>query len=135
MKTKRIAKILGLGLATALAFSLGAGIGITPVLPMIEELERIQFTGQVFLFYSNRTKSSAAYDDELKNISLKNYTYLSIITSETKRIDTDLLKSHLKDLGIFEYFLVGASPFLRSMKQILVNDGVDLSRIKEDDFG
>jgi phytoene dehydrogenase-like protein/ferredoxin-NADP reductase len=112
-----------------------SGIGITSILPILKELEKIQFTGQVFLFYSNRTKSSMAYNDELINISLKNYTYHSVITSETKRIDADLLKSHLKDLGIFEYFLVGATPFLKTMKQILVNEGVDLLRIKEDDFG
>ena len=112
-----------------------SGIGITPVIPMLRELERLKFSGQVFLFYSNRTKSSMAYDDELKNISLKNYTYKSVITSETRRIDAELLKSHLKNLGIFQYYVVGTSPFLKTMKQILINEGVDLLRIKEDDFG
>jgi phytoene dehydrogenase-like protein/ferredoxin-NADP reductase len=112
-----------------------SGIGITPIIPMLKELEKIQFTGQVFLFYSNKTKSSTAYDDELKNISLKNYTYQSVITSETKRIDAELLKSHLKAFEIFEYYIVGTSPFLKTMKQILINEGVDLLRIKEDDFG
>ena len=112
-----------------------SGIGITPIVPILKELEKKQFTGQVFLFYSNKTRSSTTYDQELKNISLKNYFYFPVITSETKRIDAQLLKSHLKDLGIFEYYIVGSSPFLETMKQLLISEGVDLLRIKEDDFG
>ena len=112
-----------------------AGIGITPVIPMLRDLEEGQFPGKVFLFYSNKTKNSIAYDDELKNIKLTNFNYLSIITSETKRIDSELLKSHLEDLNIYEYYLVGTTPFLKSMKQILMNEGVDLTKLKEDDFG
>jgi phytoene dehydrogenase-like protein/ferredoxin-NADP reductase len=112
-----------------------SGIGITPIVPILKELEKKQFTGQVFLFYSNRTRSSTTYDQELKNISLKNYFYFPVITSKTKRIDAQLLKSHLKDLGIFEYYIVGSSPFLETMKQLLINEGVELLRIKEDDFG
>jgi ferredoxin-NADP reductase len=112
-----------------------SGIGITPIVPMLKELEKKQFTGQVFLFYTNRTKSSTTYDNELKTISLNNYFYFPVTTSETQRIDAQLLKSHLKDLGIFEYYLVGSSPFLETMKELLINEGVDLLRIKEDDFG
>jgi hypothetical protein len=41
MKTKRIAKILGLGLAAALAFSLGAGIGLTPASADVHEWSTI----------------------------------------------------------------------------------------------
>ena len=41
MKTKRIAKILGLGLAAALAFSLGAGIGISPASADVHEWSTI----------------------------------------------------------------------------------------------
>jgi phytoene dehydrogenase-like protein/ferredoxin-NADP reductase len=112
-----------------------SGIGITPVIPMVRELEKNQFAGHVFLFYSNKTKDSTAYDDELKNIKLTNYNYLPIITSETKRIDSELLKSHLKDLSNYEYYLVGTNPFLKAMKLILINEGVDLTKLNEDDFG
>lgn len=112
-----------------------SGIGITPVIPMLKELEKNQFSGQVFLFYSNKTIASTAYDSELKNIYLKNYTYLPVITSESKRIDSEMLKSHLKELSNYEYYLVGTTPFLNAMKLILINAGVDLTRIKEDDFG
>jgi len=112
-----------------------SGIGITPVVPMLKELEENQFTGKVFLIYSNKTKNSTAYDDELKNIKLTNYNYLPIITSETKRIDSELLKRHLKDLNNYEYYLVGTTPFLKAMKLILMNEGVDLTKLNEDDFG
>ena len=41
MNTKRIAKFLGLGLATALAFSLGAGVISTPVSAGVQEWDTI----------------------------------------------------------------------------------------------
>ena len=41
MKTRKIAKILGLGLAVALAFSLGAGIGLTPASADVHEWSTI----------------------------------------------------------------------------------------------
>ncbi len=112
-----------------------SGIGITPIIPMLKELEKKQFTGQVFLFYSNKTKASTAYDDELKNIQLENYFYIPVTTSETKRIEIELLKIHLKNLSFFEYFIVGTSSFLKTMKKILINEGVNITKLKEDDFG
>ncbi|MEO8403291.1 MAG: FAD-dependent oxidoreductase [Chitinophagaceae bacterium] len=111
------------------------GIGITPVVPMLKELMERQHKGKVFLFYTNRTVKSTAFHDDLQNIALKNYSYITVITSKTKRIDSDLLNTHLVNPRSFDYFLVGTSEFLRSMKQILQTEQVDISRIEEDDFG
>ena len=111
------------------------GIGITPVVAMLKELEKKQFNGKVHLFNSNRELSAAAYHHELENIKIKNYTYTPVITSTDKRIDIDLLKHHLNDLQRYDYYLVGTSPFLVAMKQLLSKEGVPISNIKMDDFG
>jgi phytoene dehydrogenase-like protein/ferredoxin-NADP reductase len=111
------------------------GIGITPVVPMLQQLEKNQFKGKVYLFNSNKTISSAAYQSELENLKMPNYTYISVITSTDKRIDIDLIKDHLNDLQRYNYYLVGTSPFLVAMKQLLNKEGVPLAKIKMDDFG
>jgi ferredoxin-NADP reductase len=102
---------------------------------MLKELEKKQFNGKVYLFNSNKRISSVAYQSELKNINLKNYTYIPVFTSTDKRVDIDLLKQHLNDMQRYNYYLVGTSPFLVSMKQLLNKEGVPVSKIKMDDFG
>ncbi|MFT3823667.1 MAG: NAD(P)-binding protein [Chitinophagaceae bacterium] len=111
------------------------GIGVTPVVPMLKELEQKQFKGSIYLFNSNRTMSSTVYQDELENIKTESYHYIPVITSTNKRIDIDLLKHHLGDLQGYDYYLVGTSSFLTSMKQLLHKEGVAISKIKMDDFG
>lgn len=111
------------------------GIGITPVVPMLTELEKKRFMGEVYLFNSNKTSSSAAYQHEVENIKLENYTYVPVVTSTDKRMGIELLKNHLKDLHCYNYFLVGTSPFLTAMKQLLTKEGVPIANIKMDDFG
>jgi ferredoxin-NADP reductase len=111
------------------------GIGITPVVPMLQQLEKNQFKGRVYLFNSNKTISSAAYQRELENLKMQNYTYIPVITATDKRIDIDLIKNHLNDLQRYNYYLVGTSPFLVSMKQLLNKEGVAPAKIKMDDFG
>ena len=104
-------------------------------MPMLKDLERNQFKGKVFLFYSNKKESSAAYHNELNKINIENYTYIPITTETDKRIDRELLTVYLKDFNKFNFMLVGTSSFLNTMKEILINEGVDQTKIKEDDFG
>jgi all-trans-retinol 13,14-reductase len=114
---------------------LACGIGITPIMAMLTELEKRQHPGKVFLFYSNKILQSAAYHENLLKINLKNYSYIPVITSTSKRIDSELLRRHLVELNNFDYYLVGTSDFLRSMERLLKTEGVNISKIKEDDFG
>ena len=110
------------------------GIGITPVYHA-KETGKKQFKSRIYLFNSNRTIVSTVYQRELENIKIENYTYLPVITSTSKKIDIDLLKYHLNDLLQYDYYLVGTSPFLASMKQLLTREEVPIDRIKMDDFG
>jgi hypothetical protein len=113
-----------------------SGIGITPVMSLLKEMEKRKIKNKVFVFYSNRTVASTAYNEELKNIKIENYTYIPVTTSLTNtRIDSAFLKRHLGSMANYEYFLVGTGPFLNSMRDILAEEKVDLTKIKEDSFG
>ena len=112
-----------------------AGIDITPVCPCLKTWKNDSARARWFFFYTNRTASSAAYHEVFQHTSLKNFCYIAVTTSTTKRIDIELLKSQLADLHDFEFYLVGTTPFLNPMKAMLINEGIDLVRIKEGDFG
>ena len=105
------------------------------LIPMLKEIEKRQFKGEVCLFYSNKTLSSSAFQTELANLKIANYKYRPIITSVDKRIDAALLKTYLRDLQSQHYYLVGTSAFLTTMKELLKGAGVDQAKITIDDFG
>ena len=111
------------------------GIGITPIVSLIKELEKRKHQGRVLLFYSNRNEALAAYHVLFQNVSLTNFKYIPVYTQTQSRINEDLLKNELQNLLDFNYFLVGTSGFIKSLHQILITNGVNVSNIKEDDFG
>jgi phytoene dehydrogenase-like protein/ferredoxin-NADP reductase len=111
------------------------GIGITPVMPILKELEKQRFKGRVFVFYSSRTQPTRAYHSVLSGFKIENYVYRPVITASEKRIDMDLLKMQVKDLKTCHYYLVGTSSFLTSMHTLLSHEQVEHNRIKMDDFG
>ena len=114
---------------------LTCGIGITPIIPMLSELQNSQFQGEVLLFNSNKTAASDPYVTVLGSIKMAHYTYRPVITSEEKRIDIDLLNTYLKDLHAYHYYVVGTSSFLTSMQKLLDNEKIDRGQIYIDDFG
>jgi len=68
-----------------------SGIGIAPIIPMLMELEKINYQGKVSLFYSNRTLAKTTYHERLQNFNIKNYNYNPVFTGIQPRINIDLL--------------------------------------------
>ena len=112
-----------------------SGIGITPVLPFLKELEKNNFDQPVYLFYTNKTEKDAAYHKVFKSTSLPSFQYVPVFTKSENRIDENLLQEKLKDLKEFDYYVVGTGGFLKSMKSILLSNDVFSENIKVDDFG
>ncbi len=111
------------------------GIGITPVLPMLKELERRKFEAPVFLFYTNKNKDAAAYLNDLEQINLSSYSLISIYTEIDKRLDEQLLREKIGAFSDYDFYIVGTSGFAKAMKDILLQNKVNLSNIFMDDFG
>ncbi len=112
-----------------------SGIGITPVISMLKEIEKNRFEGKVCLFYSNNTPETTAYHNDLRDLSIRSYVYKPVMTSYEKRIDIEFLKDSLSVTDDYHYYIVGTSGFLASMRQLLLEEQVSIENIKFDDFG
>ena len=112
-----------------------SGIGVTPILPFLKELEKNNFDQPIYLFYTNKTEKEAAYHKLFTTTSLPSFQYIPVFTEQESRIDETLLKTNLKDFTNFNYYLVGTKGFLKSMKNILTSNNVAIENIKIDDFG
>lgn len=112
-----------------------SGIGITPVLSMLKELEMRKSEKKIILLYSNPYQEKTAYDAELKKITLKNFLYINRLSRAEGRIDSQLIENYVSDFKAFDYYLVGTSPFLKQMKGILKSKNVPTNQLHIDDFG
>ena len=84
-----------------------SGIGIASIMPMLMELEKINYQGKVSLFYSNRTLAKTTYHERLQNFNIKNYNY----------------------------YIIGTSDFIKTMKTLLEENHIDKKNYLVDNFG
>lgn len=112
-----------------------SGIGIAPIIPMLTELEKIDYQGKVSLFYSNRTLAKTTYHERLQNFNIKNYNYIPVFTGIQPRINIDLLKEKLDDIYNAHYYIIGTSEFIKTMKTLLEENHIDKKHYLVDNFG
>ena len=112
-----------------------SGIGIAPIIPMLMELEKINYQGKVSLFYSNRTLAKTTYHERLQNFNIKNYNYNPVFTGIQPRINIDLLKGKLDDIYNSNYYIIGTSDFIKTMKTLLEENHIDKKNYLVDNFG
>ena len=112
-----------------------SGIGIAPIIPMLMELEKINYQGKVSLFYSNRTLAKTTYNEKLQNFNIKNYNYNPVFTGIQPRINIDLLKEKLDDIYNAHYYIIGTSDFIKTMKTLLEENHIDKKNYLVDNFG
>lgn len=112
-----------------------SGIGITPIIPMLKEMEQHQHTGKIILFYSNRSLKSAAYHKQLSKLQISAFDYHLVQTSMESRLKKEFLESKIDKVTNCHFYLVGTSEFIHSMKGILQTLNVDEQNINIDDFG
>lgn len=111
-----------------------AGIGITPIIPLLKELQQENFAQPVYLFYCNKSEEQAAYHQELQNIELPHFQYHPVFTHSQGRINSHTFEV-LGAMKNYDYYLVGTSPFLKAMQGILEEKQVPSSQVIVDDFG
>ena len=111
-----------------------AGIGITPIMAMLKELEAQHFAGQVTLCYSCKRETAAAFHKDLQRIPLPHYTYLPVFTETQKRIDSTFVREHIPALLESSCYIVGTHSFVQGIEAILLEQGVQREAIVKDDF-
>ena len=112
-----------------------SGIGIAPIIPMLMELEKIDYQGKVSLFYSNRTLAKTTYHERLGNYNIKNYNYNPVFTGIQPRINIDLLKEKLDDIYDAHYYIIGTGEFIKTMKTLLEENNISKDHYLVDNFG
>ena len=112
-----------------------SGIGIAPIMPMLMELEKINYQGKVSLFYSNRTLAKTTYHERLQDFNIKNYNYNPVFTGIQPRINIDLLKEKLDDIYDAHYYIIGTGEFIKTMKTLLEENNISKDHYLVDNFG
>lgn len=119
-----------------IAFLIG-GIGITPVISIIEYIAENKINTDVLLFYSNRNEEDIAFKSELDRWR-ENNPNIKIIYTVTDfqpvnkeyifgRIDKDLLLNKIPDITERVFFIFGPPKMVETMK----NTCLEINPVKE----
>lgn len=112
-----------------------SGIGISPVIPMLRELEKTKYRYPVILFSSNRTTRSSPYITQLKYRDLENYRFIPVNSGSEGRLNKRRILRELEDPSQYEYYIIGAKDFITSMTGALKQLDVSAAVINSDNFG
>lgn len=111
---------------------IGAGIGITPFLSMLQfELTNNDFR-RIWLYYVVRDKEDAGYDDEIRASYLNADSYIDYelwVTQEQGRITASAIAEAIAPIDDYAVMLCGTIPFTNSMGQQFRELGVPAERI------
>ncbi len=121
---------------------IAGGVGITPFKSMIEDLLNQGHENEIILFYSNRSKNSAAFIKEFFQLSVKykNFRFIPVFDEvsdeepndlkyEKGFIDHDMMKRHIEDLKVPVFHIAGPPLMVESVINILRSEGIDLQNI------
>jgi ferredoxin-NADP reductase len=108
------------------------GIGITVFRSMLRYIADTGAPYKVTLVYSNRDRESAAFLDELKELEGTLPAFRLVLTmtddsswdGESRRIDADMLRDHLGELGDYTYLVAGPPAMVEAVAEELASAGV-----------
>ncbi len=124
---------------------LAGGIGITPVMSMLEYLLERDKSPEMFLFYSNRTVGRIVFGEELFEMQ-KRIGPLKLINTitegageefegETGYINSEMIERYVENPSVKHYYVVGPPAFNYAMKnQVVKNLGVLNERVTGEEF-
>ncbi|MEK6981572.1 MAG: FAD-dependent oxidoreductase [Candidatus Micrarchaeota archaeon] len=122
-----------------------AGTGIAPIMAMLRTIVEKNVQGNFILFYSNKTKDSIIYFDELNQMMVKNPSIKIIFTltqetdgpwaGEKGRICDPMVKKYLNKAEDFDYYFCGPLEFIKTMKTCVVSLGAKPEKIKAEGWG
>lgn len=110
---------------------IAGGIGITPFISILRQLNFENKLAEILLLYSNKTKAFA-FKDELDQISKNNEKLQIKYFVSPKKIDKNVLKKFINKKSIF--YISGPDRMVESITKILVGLGVNDEDIRKDYF-
>ena len=114
---------------------IAAGIGITPFLGMLEDLENCE-GAKVDLYYSAKDDSDFTSHNFIseKASKIKNFRFIPWNSTKLGRISTKEIKKMSEGLSDKEFFLCGPDGFKENIIHDLVKSGVKKENIHEEAF-
>jgi len=126
-----------------IAFLVG-GIGVTPVISILEHITDKKLETDVLLLYSNKTEEEIAFKSELDlwQAGNKNIKILYLVTDYEPKsknclfghIDKDLLAGKIKDLNERMIFIFGPPKMVEAMKNLCLKISCREENIKTESF-
>jgi len=126
-----------------IAFLIG-GIGITPVVSIVEYIINKQLDTEALLFYSNRTEEEVAFKKEFdawSNINKNLKIFYRVTESQPKesncifgRIDKPLLLEKIKDPNERIFFIFGPPKMVEAMAQLSKEIGAKSENVRTESF-
>ncbi len=120
------------------------GIGITPVISIIEYIVDKNLNTNVKLFYSNRTEENIAFKNELDTLSAANknieITYLIVECQPRDKncifgeINRDFLATKMQDSTERIFYLIGPPKMVEAMKAVCLGIGCSQEKIRTENF-
>jgi len=121
------------------------GIGITPIRCIVEYVTEEKLPYEIYLFYSCRKASSAAFLEEFENWERVNPNFTLIPTIDDKDdknwkydygyINEDMISKQVKEISKPIYYVVGPPEMVDAMLEILSKLGVSENNIRFEKFG
>ena len=108
---------------------IAGGIGITPIRGIIKQMEAININKEAVLIYSEPRSVYPYQDDFDKIVFLDNY-YKNGIDNTKVAID----EVSLKYLNNAIYYVAGSPGFVKGIKEQLINNKIDITKILFDRF-
>jgi len=111
---------------------IAGGIGVTPFLSMAKSLQN----NHVKMYYCAKTKGEAVFLQDLEKIAKQNkhFEVISFCSSEKGRINAEVLKDEVKDMGNKEILICGPKVMMDSLKQGFKKLGVGEEKILMEEF-
>ena len=120
-----------------------AGSGITPLLSIIKTTLLTEPKSRFLLVYGNKTRHSIIFKEQLealKNLFLSRFSIIYVLSREKTdsaitagRIDAEICKllfeKYIPVTDTAAYFLCGPADMVLSVKEALVNEGVEKQKI------
>lgn len=124
---------------------IGGGVGITPLMSKIRYLTDRAWEGQIYLIYSARTADELIFREELDYLAKRhpNLHVCQTLSQDTTekwqgaqgRISLELLHRYVPSLGQCPIHICGPAEFNKSIKQLLLEDGIATKQIQLESFG
>lgn len=127
---------------------IGGGVGLTPVLSMLNAIVDANARRDVWFFYGIRNRGEHAMADHLRRLAAENPNlYLHVCYSDpapedrvghdyqhAERVSVDLLK-RVVESNVPNFYICGPPPMMQSLVEGLIEWGVPAERIHHEAFG